>query len=244
MTFLEENRFDLNSSSQPESNIQKRAQMNMAANLAHEIRNPLTAIKGFIQLLQPHLNEIGKEQYAEVVLDEINRVNDLIQEVLDGSKLELERKPVSISKLIRDTVKFYESEALLQKIILTYTLPIHDIIVLGDYNQLKQVLLNIIRNACEAVGDNVYYGKVHIDTEINGACAVIKIADNGSGFDKNIAGQLFAPYFTTKAPGSGIGLFVCKKIVTEHGGEISAVSNPDLGTVFTIELPFEQVRDL
>lgn len=215
----------------------------LAAGIAHEIRNPLTTVKGFIQLIQPHLAVIGKEEYAIIALDEINRANDIIYEFLNAAKPQQNKKQfTNINKLVHDIMMLYESEAILRGIDFETRL-VHDNLSLYiDIKQVKQVLVNIVKNAIEAIEDNPYAekGQIRITTEMNNGFAVIFIEDNGVGMEQKTIDKLFMPFFSTKEAGTGIGLTVCKKIIEDHGGTIQVSSTPYQGTAFQIALPIFQ----
>ena len=211
----------------------------LAAGIAHEIRNPLTTVKGFIQLLKPYLTEIGKAQYADIAIDEINRANDLIYEFLDVTKpYERKKEEISLNKLVENIAILYEGETSLQNVQLVYDTSSENPLVFGNRKQLKQVLMNIIKNALEAITDNKNeYGHVHISVESKDEYASIIIKDNGCGIDEDTIQKLFMPFYSTKKTGTGIGLGICKNIIEEHDGSLNVCSTPGKGTNITINLP-------
>lgn len=212
----------------------------LAAGIAHEIRNPLTTVSGFIQLLRPYLIEIGKDQYADIALEEINRANQIIYEFLNASKpLGDHKKMVSLNKLVKDTSLLYESEATLKNITFINQLAENDVEVMANHKQLKQVLVNLIKNAMEALDERheEYNPVIHFGTLIENQHATIFIKDNGCGMSENTLQNLFLPFHTTKENGTGVGLSVCKKIIQDHGGTITAESKLGTGTTFRIEFP-------
>jgi signal transduction histidine kinase len=216
----------------------------ISAAIAHEIRNPLTAIRGFIQLLRPHLIQLGKDEYARIILAEIDRANDIIYEFLNSSKPSSPLKSVvDVSKLLKEVVLLTESEALMKNcgIILNlqedFTMNVSI-----DSKQIKQVLLNIIKNSLEAVEEleSKRQGVINISTELEGDQVKITIQDNGNGMDKAIVNKLFAPFFTTKDKGTGLGLSVSYRIIKNHRGSIGVSSTKGIGTAFVITLPIVQ----
>jgi len=215
----------------------------LAAGIAHEIRNPLTTVKGFMQLLRPYLEEIGKEIYVDIAIDELDRANKLIFDFLNASKPSQNMQTdVALNKLVQEMTLLFESEAILKKIDLGFALSVDEPVVTGDANQLKQVLHNIIKNAIEAILTNQQKGKIHLNVTVNGDKAYIMIEDNGCGMDEETLTSMYIPFFTTKQSGTGIGMSICKKIIDNHHGQINISSFPGKGTAFTIELPLKNKR--
>nr|WP_187118967.1 ATP-binding protein [Bacillus marasmi] len=212
----------------------------LAAGIAHEIRNPLTTVKGFIQLIQPYLVDIGKEDYAIIALEEIDRANEIIYEFLNSAKPKVHKKQIiPLEKLVKDIMMLYESEAILRNIDIEWNSKGETASLFIDAKQVKQVLVNLIKNAIEAITENQSNekGKICINTEAIEDKAVIWIEDNGIGMKKETVDNLFVPFYSTKVEGTGLGLTVCKNIIEEHGGNIIVSSTLGLGTSFRIELP-------
>ncbi|CAM4478139.1 ATP-binding protein [Paenibacillus typhae] len=215
----------------------------LSASIAHEIRNPLTAIRGFIQLLHPHLHQLGKEEYAKIILAEIDRANDIIHEFLTSSKPSAPQVSlIPVSALLKEVVLLTESEALMKGCQIDLH-PFHDnMIISGDAKQMKQVVLNMIRNAMEAITERAddCIGKIEVGARREGAEVRIFISDNGKGMDICTLDRLFNPFFTTKENGTGLGLSVSDRIIKNHGGCISVSSRINVGTRFVISLPLIQ----
>ncbi|MBU8771818.1 sensor histidine kinase [Cytobacillus oceanisediminis] len=209
------------------------------AGIAHEIRNPLTTVKGFLQLLKPYLLEIGKEQYAEIAIEEINRANDIIYEFLNASKPpQNKRTEIEVNRLVKEMKIFFESEAHIRNINLSVCLCPNNPIFYGDVKQIKQVLINIIRNAMEACESiPAPEGKIDLKAKALNQKVSITIQDNGLGMSEKTISKLFVPFYTTKEKGTGIGLSICQKIIEEHDGKINVHSKMSQGTIFEIELP-------
>ncbi|WP_226001183.1 ATP-binding protein [Paenibacillus sp. BJ-4] len=212
----------------------------ISASIAHEIRNPLTAIRGFIQLLRPHLMELGRDEYARIILTEIDRANDIIYEFLNSSKPSAPQKTaVSVMGLLKEVVMLTESEALMKgcQIALDENEELMKVSI--DVKQIKQVILNMIKNAMDAIESisDEREGCIGIHTVLEGSYVHICIEDNGLGMDHNTLSRLFDPFFTTKESGTGLGLAVSYRIIKNHGGFIHVDSKHGRGTQFKITLP-------
>jgi signal transduction histidine kinase len=210
-----------------------------AAEIAHEIKNPLTTIKGFLQLIQPYLKDINKEEYATIAIDEIKRVDDILSSFLNAAKpMEEVNRVLNINEIVHHSAKLFESESIIKNIHLTTSLSNKNPHIIFNENKLKQVLINLIKNAFEAIEETQNgSGFIEVITEVAGINAQIHVIDSGCGMTNKIINQLFTPFFTTKDAGTGIGLSVCKQIIESYGGNISIASTKGTGTKITIALP-------
>lgn len=211
----------------------------MAAGVAHEIRNPLTGVRGFAQLLAERRPEepIGNIQpYLQAIMEEIDRVNKLITDFLMLARpRQSVRRPVDLGDLGRATVDLARNEALLHGVDLRTNLaPVPA--VSGDGEQLRQVILNLLSNAFAAAGQG---GKVGLSTGATGGEVFLRVTDNGPGIPPEIRERVFDPFFTTKDQGTGLGLAICERIVREHGGRLEFECGPE-GTSFTVWLPLDK----
>ncbi|GGG04448.1 ATP-binding protein [Paenibacillus abyssi] len=215
----------------------------ISAAIAHEIRNPLTSIRGFIQLLRPHLLQLGKEEYARIILMEIDRANEIINEFLNSSKPTAPMKQeVSVVSLLKEVILLSESEALMKGCVIQFESYDQQPRVSIDVKQVKQVILNILKNALDAIAemaelDGERKGRIDLIVKQDVSHAIITIRDNGKGMDRNTMNRLFDPFFTTKASGTGLGLAVSYRIIRNHGGFIKLDSSIGEGTEFNIYLP-------
>jgi two-component system sporulation sensor kinase A len=206
----------------------------LAAGIAHEIRNPLTAIKGFVQLMKSGV--IQKDQYYDIISSELNRIELILSELLMLAKPhESSFQQTNIIQLFSDVICLLETQAILHniRIELTNSLTVQSIIC--DENQLKQVFINFIKNSIEAMPDG---GTIHIIVEEpNDNQVRITFIDEGCGIPEKLMNRLGNPFVTTKENGTGLGLMVSYKIIENHNGTVSIKSKENEGTTLTIELP-------
>jgi two-component system, sporulation sensor kinase E len=210
----------------------------VAAGVAHEIRNPLTSIKGFLQILKHEFENsaLKKEyKYTEVMLTEIERVNGLVSELLLLSKPRAIRiVPVELGELIHSIAPIIRSEALLYNI--EFHLCLQSVPpVLGDREMLKQVFLNLSKNAIEAMENG---GRLKVSTEYSAEERMVRIdfQDTGPGIPSYLLDRIFDAFFTTKEKGTGLGLAICQRIIHDLGGTIR-VASKGYGTTFSVMLP-------
>jgi PAS domain S-box-containing protein len=217
----------------------------LAASVAHEINQPLTAILSNAQAANRFLNrdKPDAEEVHEILSDIISdakRAGEVIRRLRNlFRRAEIERKSFDVTRLIDDTLAFIKSEAIIRNVSIKMepnkTLPL----VIGDQVQLQQIILNLIMNASEAMADlEVDLRKVIITPEREDEKNVkIAIRDFGIGIDENRIDRIFEPFYTTKREGIGMGLSVSKSIIEAHGGQLWAENNPDGGTTFYFTLP-------
>jgi PAS domain S-box-containing protein len=213
----------------------------VAAGIAHEIRNPLTVSRGFIDLIlrNPEALESQKQMmYLDMVSKEMERIAALVTEFLQLSKPSQTNKMymLSVSKIIQQVIDFMAGEANLKNIQCTYT--VHsERLIYADENQMKQVFMNLIRNAFEAMPNG---GKLRIIVSDvpEQKMTTIVLTDNGVGIEQHKLAKIFNPFFTTKDTGTGLGLSTAYQIITHHGGTIEVKSWVGIGTQFTIRLPW------
>lgn len=212
----------------------------VAAGLAHEIRNPLAAARGALQLFE--MVE-GEEQRQELLLrfaGELDRMNSILTEYLSLSKTPEgdEISPVNLAEVINDIKYLFNSEALLYNVDLQVK-PCGKVIpnVLGNSSSLKQVFLNIGKNALEAMANG---GNLTVTLDSNDTHAWADFTDNGPGIPSEHIDNIFRPFFTTKIGGTGLGLAISNKIIKRMDGEIQIKSVPGIGTTVTVVLPVQR----
>ncbi|MBD2845604.1 PAS domain-containing protein [Paenibacillus sp. IB182496] len=229
-----------------EEQVQRSDRLSMigqiAAGTAHEIRNPLTAIKGFLQMFKSTLREKGLDKeygYTEIMLTEIDRINALVNEFLLLSKpKDVSYDLVELATVLREIMPIVSNEALLHGITVNYDAQAWLPLVVADREMLKQVFLNICKNGIEAMGEGgalTVSGRVEREYGFS-RWVNIDIHDNGPGIPAAVADKIFDPFVTTKQNGTGLGLSVCQRIVHDLGGVIR-VSSKGGGTTFTVSLP-------
>jgi two-component system, sporulation sensor kinase E len=212
---------------------------NMAAGMAHEIRNPLTTIRGFIQMMQIENKNVSDRMVnnAKFVIDEIDRINNIIGDfLLLARPSEQEYTTLCLNQLMTDICILVESEAILLETTIYRDFAPNLPPINGDAKQLKQLFLNIIANAFQAMSSR---GVLSIQTcylaEDNQVC--VNISDTGCGIKQADLDKIFDPFYTTKGNGVGLGLAISKRIVKNLGGEIRVRSELDKGTAFSICFP-------
>lgn len=208
----------------------------LAAGIAHEIRNPMTSLKGFTQLLTQNATEDAK-RYLTVINDEINKMEEILTQFLELSKPSKSKfNAINVEDTILEVVNFMAPQALLKSINLNVTSQINkECQVFGDSQLLKQVFINAIKNGIEAMPIG---GDIHITISNKlGNFVSISVSDQGHGIEDEHINKIFQPFFTTKPTGTGLGLSHVYKVIEEHGGTIEIKSLVGEGTTFDFILP-------
>ncbi len=231
-----------------EKSLAKQAQLNnrlatigqIAAGTAHEIRNPLTSIRGFLQMIGIRLKENGQQKehgYIDIMLKEINRINNLVSEFLLLSKPRLiNRRMIVMHEVLEEILPIIQSEAILHNIEVDLRQEASEPLYLeADSELIKQIFLNLCKNAIEAMLDTGRL-KIVISRDSVGKYAVAEITDQGPGIPNYMKDKIFNPFFTTKENGTGLGLPICKQILRELRGKMEVHSNEN-GTTFRVYLP-------
>lgn len=211
----------------------------MAAQVAHEIRNPLGGIKGFASLLQRDLaDNPAMSRMANYIVEGTNSLDRLVAKVLNYSRpLQLHFESVNLFKLLDDLKNsLLADHTLTQNITLTLTSPNAKLILPLDQGLFRGAVLNLLINAFQAMPEG---GKVKIDVLEKKNKAIVKICDTGIGIPPENLKKIFNPFFTTKPDGNGLGLPEAYKVIQAHGGEIEVVSSVGIGTCFSIKIPLK-----
>jgi len=216
----------------------------MAANLVHELKNPLITIGGFAGRLLKGLPDDSREHnYADTIVKEVCRLEKMLADILAFS-----RKPTicynncDLGQILQDCFSSCATTLEDQDIRLSSNIDDNHWQLLGDAHQLKQVFLNLILNACEVMPDG---GHIHVHTETlpqDKSAVMIRVTDTGGGIPPDILSQIFNPFFTTKRHGTGLGLAIVNRILLNHNGRIEA-TNEGSGAAFTITLPLVETSE-
>lgn len=207
----------------------------MAASITHEIRNPMAVIRGFIQLMKERSPDHQRE-YFRIVMEELDRANAIISDFLSLAQNRIVHKEkTSLNDIVNELVQLLWAEANLRgqtiEVELDERLPLLE---LND-KEIKQLILNLARNAMEAMGND---GLLSLRTRFLPNMAQLLVADNGCGIPKEKMERLFEPFYTTKTRGTGLGLPLCLSIVERHHGQIDVASEEGIGTTFTVSFRF------
>ncbi|MGY3312258.1 two-component system sporulation sensor kinase A [Peribacillus simplex] len=207
----------------------------MAAGIAHEIRNPLTTVKGFLQLLSEYPEQ---KDYLEMTVSEVEKIEMLANEFLSLAEPEAKVcESIQLNDILDSVITLAEFQAILYdvEIIKEYNTGLGSVI--GEPNQLKQVFTNVVNNAIEAMPKG---GKLHIQLNYEGVYAMIRFIDQGCGISKERMKHLGQPFYSTTEKGTGLGLMVSTKIIHGHNGEIHFSSEVGKGTIVEIILPLNE----
>ncbi|WP_081797978.1 histidine kinase N-terminal domain-containing protein [Neobacillus dielmonensis] len=211
----------------------------MSSSFVHEFRNPLTSVMGFIKLLK---NQHPDMPYLDVISKELDQLKFRITQFLHTSKMntvfESKNEDITINVLLEEVIDFLYPSIVDGNIQVSSNID-ENIKIHGDRNELKQVILNLMMNAVDAVCEEGNQRRISIDTEVEVDQIAIRISNNGSIINPDTLEIIFEPFYTTKKLGTGIGLFVCKNIIEKHNGTINCVSNESL-TTFEITLPIKK----
>ncbi len=217
-----------------------KAVANLASGIAHEIKNPLTAIKTFLDYFPEKKNDPAfLEKFQDIASKEIRRVENLVSELLEFAKPSpLQLQETNIAHVINSSLSLLESQIKQHKIQVTKDFNVDgQLSIKADPNKLKQALINIFLNAIEAMTNG---GTLTVSADLRSSAnssVVIGVADTGTGIDKKDLPHIFEPFFTKKEKGTGLGLAITRGIIEEHKGKIRVESVISVGTKFIIELP-------
>lgn len=208
----------------------------MAAGVAHEIKNPLASIKGAVEIVcDDQTSEVDQRQFRDIIIREIRRIDRTVRDFLNFAKPRAGKmEQVDLPSIIRDTLKQLQSQIKDAGLHLDTTLD-SKIPIMGDREKIHQLTLNLVLNAIDASPSGARLEAIVEEAESNLVRLIIR--DEGSGLPAADIEKVFEPFFTTKATGTGLGLAIAKSIVEEHNGQIRFQSEPGQGTAVVIEFP-------
>jgi signal transduction histidine kinase len=218
----------------------------LAAGVAHEIGNPLNSLHIHLQLMERSLQNLDDGAKAElqhsidVARSEVNRLDSIVTQFLRAirpSRPQL--RPENLNAIVEDAVRFFTPELQDREIVVEQELRSDLPALQLDRDQMKQALYNVIKNSLEAMHR---HGTLRIRTDMDDTHVIIRFVDTGGGMSAESLSRVFEPYFTTKPSGTGLGLLIVRRIVREHGGELSIESPHGKGLTVTIRLPYIDKR--
>lgn len=212
----------------------------MAASIAHEIRNPMTSLKGFVELIRLNASEDNKN-YLSVMDSELERMESILSELLYLSKpKERKYEETSIQQVVDEVVELMYPHAMQHNIVLKIEdCDYYNFNIMGNANRLKQMLINLVKNSIEVMHHG---GEIVVKLENKNDAVEISIKDEGTGMSETQLEQLFTPFYTTKSAGTGLGLALVKKVIEEHSGIIEVESEIGRGTLFKILFPISNIQ--
>lgn len=207
----------------------------MSANVVHEIRNPLTAVKGFLQLLEAGIDY--REQYVEVLLREVEKIEGLTNELLQmANPYKNKEEKVCLYQLITDVLLLIKAQTHMKDIQFEVSGDF-DIEIYCKPTEIKQALINLILNGADAMK---LKGLIKIHMKRQDHHVAIEVIDQGSGMSQQIMKEMNKEFYTTKKHGTGLGLVVTEQIIKDHRGKLSVFSIEDVGTTFEVQLPLRK----
>jgi signal transduction histidine kinase len=217
----------------------------IASHIAHEIRNPLVTMGGYAKRIikfsgESEINIKNITNSADIILEESERLEKILSNVMDFTRpFKYIKEFNDVNHIIRDTYRLLKNVLLEKSINVDMNLAEDLPNVQSDFNQMKQVFLNLFQNAIDATPAG---GSLSIISNSNKSYVIVKVRDSGAGIQVKDTNSIFEPFFTTKVTGVGLGLANVKKIIKDHNGEITALNNPEGGAEFVIKLPLPSAK--
>lgn len=233
-----------------EAEVRRREKLaavgNLAAGVAHELRNPLSSIKGYATYFSERFPEGSEErEAARIMVRETDRLNRTITDLLGLARPTRVRvRPIELARLLADAARQIRPDAEAKGVSLTVVSASHIPLVLADPDRLRQVFLNLCINALDAMPNGGHLEmRLFADVRLGGQ-VIVEVADSGTGISQEDLAHIFDPYFTTKGHGTGLGLPTVHKIMEAHGGSVAVSSRPGQGTVFRLcfQIPVVSAR--
>ena len=212
----------------------------LAAGLAHEIKNPIAGIKGALEIIKHRTNSDDPQiEIFDEILVQIDKIHNIIQDLLSYSKpKEIKKRPANPNNCIIDAIKLAQPQIQKKDIQIAFARLKDDIQIMMDEDKVQEVMLNLLLNSIAAIERK---GEISIQLKIdNNNMLEITVSDDGRGIKAEHLSQVFNPFFTTRKKGTGLGLSICKKIIDAHQGSIQVTSQEEKGTTFIIQVPIRQ----
>ena len=212
----------------------------LAAGAAHEIRNPLTAIKSSLQYLKTKIKDENENRILKNALEETERIDKILSGLLSFAKpSEMKKEKINLLNVLEESLDLISFQARKQKVEIQKNFPFSAIFLKGDKGQLKQLFLNIFLNSLQAMKEE---GELKIEVDsVDSRKVLIIVSDTGEGISDENLDRIFDPFFTTKKGGTGLGLSICYGIVKAHDGDIEVKSKIREGTTVILKLPVEDI---
>lgn len=236
---------DVTAKKRLEAELQRAAQLSLigelAANLAHEIKNPLAGIQGAVDILIRRRDSSDPERTAlEGIRREVGRIDATVRALLERARPRaLTKTQVSVNEVVRRAVQLARDQAAGlatrgRKVSVEFEPAPHQLVMPLDAAQVEDAVLNLAINAVDAIEND---GRVIVRVHERDSCAIVEVEDTGRGINEADIGRIFSPFYTTTRGGTGLGLPSVRRIARAHGGEVQVKSNPGVGSVFTLRLP-------
>ncbi|HHT38243.1 MAG TPA: HAMP domain-containing histidine kinase [Mollicutes bacterium] len=206
--------------------------------ITHEIKNPIAVCKGYLEMFDPK-NEDHLKRYIPIIRQEIERTLTIMTDFTNLTKLTVDKRKMDIMVLLNDVVEIASVLASEKKIEFEHNLSDDEVYIYGDYDRLKQVFINVIKNAMEAIPLNKK-GLIKVNAKLTRGNITIIIEDNGVGMNKEVKDKMGEPFFTTKKNGTGLGIKLSNEIIEEHKGLLEYKSKPKAGTKAIVTLPLKK----
>ena len=212
--------------------MQNRALEEIAAAIAHEVKNPLTMVKFNLDILESSDERMETHKNYAMIRKELKKINDIIMDFIYLTEgYNGERESVYIDKLLDELKEDLQAAMPFVEIMITYAGK--NLAINGYESSIRTLFGNIVKNAVEAMN---FAGSIQISVSTSEDFVLIKLIDNGPGLSEGVIEKLFKEHFTTKPMGSGLGLSICKKITIDHGGDFTLENSPDGGCIATVKL--------